>query len=81
MGKKDRGALCAQAEDTTLSPHASSSLSPFVLMVPMSRWHIPGYPQPRAPSHLLLCGIIHINIEQGAQVGQVEDGQGSEEQV
>lgn len=37
--------------------------------------------QPRAPPHLLLCGVVHIDIKQGAQVGQVEDSQGPKEQV
>lgn len=60
---------------------ASASPHYFALTVLMSRWHIPGYPQPRAPPHLLLCGIIHIDIEQRAQVGQMEDGQGPKEQV
>lgn len=54
---------------------------PQELQAPMNRQQIPGEPPAQGPTHLLLCGIVHIDIKQGAQVGQVEDGQGPKEQI
>ena len=68
MGEKDKE---GQAGDTrykvpmSCPPHLCSYGSDEQVAHP---WVTPS-PGPPPPPYLFLCGVIHINIKQGAQVG------------